>query len=92
MARSLILAFLLLAPATAFAQDADIAQARALGQQAQTAYEGGNYAESERLWSTVLTLGLARAQSKNGKLVVGFVVAGGGAATVSTAAGLTGRS
>ena len=65
-------------PATAFAQDADIAQARQLGQQAQTAYDAGNYSESEKLWAAAaklysaaptLTLGLARTQAKLGKVV-----------------------
>lgn len=65
-------------PATAWAQDADIAQARQLGQQAQAAFEAGNYAESEKLWAAAaklysaaptLTLGLARAQVKLGKFV-----------------------
>jgi hypothetical protein len=63
---------------SAFAQDADIAQARQLGQQAQAAYDAGNYAESEKLWAAAgklysaaptLTLGLARTQAKLGKLV-----------------------
>lgn len=65
----------------AHAQDAasqDIAQARQLGQQAQTAYDAGNYAESEKLWyaaaklytqAPTLTLGLARTQAKLGKVV-----------------------
>jgi hypothetical protein len=65
-------------PTTAYAQDADIAQARQLGQQAQAAYDAGNYAESEKLWSAAaklyaaaptLTLGLARTQAKQGKVV-----------------------
>ena len=65
-------------PATAWAQDADIAQARQLGEQAQAAYEAGNYTESEKLWAAAaklysaaptLTLGLARAQVKLGKFV-----------------------
>lgn len=68
------------APA-AFAQDAasqDIAQARQLGQQAQAAYDAGNYAESEKLWNAAaklysqaptLTLGLARTQAKLGHVV-----------------------
>ncbi|HSO32601.1 MAG TPA: hypothetical protein VLT33_08795 [Labilithrix sp.] len=65
-------------PSTAFAQDADIAQARQLGQQAQTAYDAGNFAESEKLWAAAaklyaaaptLTLGLARTQAKLGKFV-----------------------
>ena len=67
-----------LAPSTAHAQDADIAQARQLGQQAQTAYDAGNYAESEKLWAAAaklyaaaptLTLGLARTQAKLGRYV-----------------------
>ena len=65
----------------AYAQDAsaqDIAQARTLGQQAQTAYDAGNFAESEKLWAAAaklypqaptLTLGLARTQAKNGHVV-----------------------
>lgn len=65
----------------ASAQDSasqDIAQARQLGQQAQTAYDAGNYAESEKLWNAAsklytqaptLTLGLARTQAKLGKVV-----------------------
>src|SRR4051812_9647369 len=65
-------------PSMAFAQDADIAQARTLGQQAQAAYDAGNFAESEKLWSAAaklypaaptLTLGLARTQAKQGKVV-----------------------
>lgn len=56
----------------------DIAQARQLGMQAQQAYDAGNYAESEKLWSAAtrlyaaaptLTLGLARAQAKAGHVV-----------------------
>ncbi|MBX3192443.1 MAG: hypothetical protein KF819_35960 [Labilithrix sp.] len=56
----------------------DIAQARQLGQQAQAAFDAGNYAESEKLWNAAanlyaqaptLTLGLARTQVKLGKLV-----------------------
>lgn len=70
-----------MAPSAASAQDAsasDIAQARQLGQQAQAAYDAGNYAESEKLWAAAaklygqaptLTLGLARTQVKLGKLV-----------------------
>lgn len=67
-----------LAPKAAWAQDADIAQARQLGQQAQTAFDAGNYAESEKLWAAAaklysvaptLTLGLARTQAKLGKVV-----------------------
>jgi hypothetical protein len=66
---------------TAWAQDAasqDIAQARQLGGQAQAAYNAGNYAESEKLWTAAtklyaqaptLTLGLARTQAKLGKVV-----------------------
>src|SRR4051794_868602 len=61
------------APA-AYAQDVaaqDIAQARQLGQQAQAAFDAGNFAESEKLWAAAtklysvaptLTLGLARTQ------------------------------
>jgi hypothetical protein len=57
----------------------DIAQARDLGQQAQAAFEAGNFAESEKLWTgaanlypqaPTLTLGLARTQVKLGKLVL----------------------
>jgi hypothetical protein len=56
---------------------ADVAQARELGGQAQAAFDGGNYAESERLWiaaqnlypAPTLTLGLARTEAKLGKLV-----------------------
>jgi len=67
-----------LAPRAAHAQDADIAQARQLGQQAQAAYDAGNYAESEKLWAAAaklyaaaptLTLGLARTQARLGKYV-----------------------
>jgi hypothetical protein len=56
----------------------DIAQARELGGQAQTAFDAGNFAESEKLWiaaanlysaAPTLTLGLARTQVKLGKLV-----------------------
>ncbi len=56
----------------------DIAQARQLGQQAQAAYDAGNFAESEKLWAAArnlypvaptLTLGLARTQAKLGKVV-----------------------
>ena len=80
MAASLPLAVLTFTP-SAFAQDAasqDIAQARQLGQQAQAAYDAGNYAESEKLWAAAgklysqaptLTLGLARTQAKLGKVV-----------------------
>src|SRR5438874_10910910 len=68
-------------PSSAFAQEAqsqDIAQARQLGQQAQAAYDAGNYAESEKLWNAAaklysqaptLTLGLARTQAKLGHVV-----------------------
>lgn len=57
----------------------DIAQARDLGGQAQAAFEAGNFAESEKLWlaasnlfpqAPTLTLGLARTQTKLGKLVL----------------------
>lgn len=56
----------------------DIAQARQLGQQATQAYEAGNYAEAEKLYGAAsklypiaptLTLGLARSQAKQGKVV-----------------------
>jgi len=56
----------------------DIAQARQLGQQAQAAYDAGNFAESEKLWlaasrlysqAPTLSLGLARAQTKLGHVV-----------------------
>lgn len=65
----------------AFADEAsaqDIAQARQLGQQAQTAFDAGNFAESEKLWAAAaklypqaptLTLGLARTQAKLNKFV-----------------------
>jgi hypothetical protein len=65
----------------AYAQDAssqDIAQARQLGQQAQAAYDKGDFTESEKLWAAAaklytqaptLTLGLARTQAKLGKVV-----------------------
>ena len=68
-------------PAAAFAQEAssqDIAQARQLGGQAQAAFDAGNYAESEKLWTAAaklysqaptLTLGLARTQAKLGHVV-----------------------
>src|SRR6187401_368510 len=78
MAAALPLAALTFTPGTTFAQDADIAQARQLGQQAQAAYDAGNYAESEKLWAAAaklysaaptLTLGLARTQAKLGKVV-----------------------
>ena len=57
----------------------DIAQARELGGQAQTAFEAGKYAESEKLWAAAqnlypaaptLTLGLARTQAKLGHFVL----------------------
>jgi hypothetical protein len=66
---------------SAHAQEAsaqDIAQARQLGQQAQAAYEAGSFAEAERLFGAAcklytlaptLTLGLARAQARLGKVV-----------------------
>lgn len=73
---------LVLAPELAWAQqqpsEQDIAQARQLGQQAQAAYDAGNFAESEKLWAAArnlypvaptLTLGLARTQAKLGKVV-----------------------
>lgn len=56
----------------------DIAQARQLGQQAQAAFDAGNFAESEKLWAAArnlypvaptLSLGLARTQAKLGKFV-----------------------
>src|SRR5688500_4571037 len=56
----------------------DIAQARQLGGQAQSAYDAGNFAESEKLWNAArnlypvaptLSLGLARTQAKLGKYV-----------------------
>lgn len=65
-----------LAHAQASAQD--IAQARALGQQAQEAFDKKDYAASERAWAAAarlypvaptLALGLARAQAAGGKLV-----------------------
>ncbi|MDB4979784.1 MAG: hypothetical protein JWM82_536, partial [Myxococcales bacterium] len=71
----------LTAASPAYAQDAssqDIAQARQLGQQAQAAYDKGDYTESEKLWAAAaklytqaptLTLGLARTQAKLGKVV-----------------------
>ncbi len=70
-----------LVPSLAYGQDAsaqDIAQARQLGGQAQAAYDAGNFAESEKLWTAAgklysaaptLTLGLARTQAKLGKYV-----------------------
>src|SRR4051794_17431972 len=81
VARSLplfVMATCVVAPATAWAQDADIAQARQLGQEAQSAYDAGKFAESEKLWAAAaklysaaptLTLGLARTQAKLGKVV-----------------------
>lgn len=74
---------LLVASSSALAQQAqpseqDIAQARQLGQQAQAAYDAGNFAESEKLWAAArnlypvaptLSLGLARTQAKLGKVV-----------------------
>ena len=77
---SLPLAAMTFAP-VAFAQDAasqDIAQARQLGQQAQAAFDAGNFPESEKLWTAAvklyglaptLTLGLARTQAKLGHVV-----------------------
>ncbi len=77
----LLAASLLCTALPSFAADpspADIAQARELGGQAQAAFEAGKYADSERLWAAAqnlypaaptLTLGLARTQSKLGKLV-----------------------
>jgi hypothetical protein len=89
LSRSIVAALLPLAAWTAvvssesaaFAQDAasqDIAQARQLGQQAQAAYDAGNFTESEKLWAAAaklysqaptLTLGLARTQAKLGHAV-----------------------
>jgi hypothetical protein len=71
------------APELALAQQSqpseqDIAQARQLGGQAQTAHDAGNFAEAEKLWSAArnlypvaptLSLGLARTQAKLGKYV-----------------------
>lgn len=66
-------------PAFADPTPQDISQARDLGQQAQAAHEAGNYGESEKLWTAAsnlypaaptLTLGLARAQAKQGKYVL----------------------
>lgn len=80
VATSLPLAALTFSPA-ALAQDAasqDIAQARQLGQQAQAAFDAGNFVESEKLWAAAaklysvaptLTLGLARTQAKLGHVV-----------------------
>ncbi len=59
--------------------EADIAQARQTAEQAAAAFNAGNYAESERLWSAAarlypkaptLSLGLARAAAKNGHVVL----------------------
>lgn len=71
-----------LTPRTALADqqpsEQDIAQARQLAQQAQTSFEAGNFAESEKLWTAArrlypaaptLTLGLARTQARLGKVV-----------------------
>lgn len=72
-------ALLVSIPAVADPTPQDISQARDLGQQALAASESGNYAESERLWTAAsnlypaaptLTLGLARAQAKQGKYVL----------------------
>lgn len=61
------------------ATEADIAQARQLGEQGAAAYAAGNYAESEKLWAAAaklyskaptLSLGLARAAAKNGHVVL----------------------
>lgn len=80
LAATLPLAVLTVA-SPAHAQDAssqDIAQARQLGQQAQAAYDKGDFTESEKLWTAAaklytqaptLTLGLARTQAKLGKVV-----------------------
>ena len=78
-----LLAFLALmaaaVPALADPTPQDISQARDLGAQAQQASEAGNFGESERLWTAAsnlypaaptLTLGLARSQMKQGKLVL----------------------
>lgn len=74
----LSLASLAFAPGVAFADEpgeADIAQARQLGGQAQEAFDKGQFAESEKLWvaaaklypkAPTLALGLARAAAKNG--------------------------
>lgn len=79
---SLSLALAVSIPQLAYAQQEptaqDIAQARQLGQQAIAAYDAGNYAEAEKLYAAAsklyplaptLTLGLARAQAKQGKVV-----------------------
>jgi hypothetical protein len=78
-----LLSFASLATASpAFAEEpseADIAQARDLGGQAQAAFVAGKYEESERLWvaaqklypkAPTLSLGLARAAAKNGHVVL----------------------
>lgn len=81
LAGAALTAALLFSSVSAFAEPTpqDISQARDLGQQAQAAHEAGNYAESERLWTAAsnlypaaptLTLGLARAQMKQGKYVL----------------------
>lgn len=78
---SLVVGASLLVTGTALAESSpqDIAQARELGGQAQAAFLAGNLAESERLWlaaeklypaAPTLTLGLARAQAKLGKVVL----------------------
>ncbi|MBX3207051.1 MAG: hypothetical protein KF764_18535 [Labilithrix sp.] len=82
--RSALGATLLLAATTSTAlaaepSPADIAQARDLGQQAKAAFDAGDFAESEKLWTgaanlypaaPTITLGLARTQAKLGKLVL----------------------
>lgn len=80
--RCFALAAALAVSSSAFAQEAseaDIAQARQLGTQAQQAYEQGKYPESEKLWvaaqklypkAPTLSLGLARAAAKNGHFVL----------------------
>lgn len=82
MVRRLVVVGMLAIAPSAFAQEsseADIAQARQLGTQAQQAYEQGKYAESEKLWAAAqklypkaptLSLGLARAAAKNGHVVL----------------------
>lgn len=79
LAAALFVTALSSVPAYADPTPQDISQARDLGQQAQAAHEAGNYAESERLWTAAshlypaaptLTLGLARAQAKQGKYVL----------------------
>ncbi|HVJ92625.1 MAG TPA: PEGA domain-containing protein, partial [Labilithrix sp.] len=69
-------------PRVAFAADPspqDIAQARELAQQAVAAFDAGNFAESEKLWTSAaalypaaptLSLGLARAAAKLGHYVL----------------------